>query len=969
MVEATSSDLANSSRVVLKNIPPYVSEAKLRERFRAHGSLTDVKILTTKAGTSRQLAFLGFKTPEEARRCVKANHRTFFDAYKLQVEIAKPVGDTNLQRPWSKHSKGSSKFEKQLAKSKVGGGEGADTVPNKTVEGIAGATSVAKKSAKRSKADEKSFVAGQGGSDEAAAPSTLSPAKAFGEAAEKNEDEALLADDDNDDDFLSRFKTNADDLESDGEDAAGQKRKADERDHNAESATTSPVSTNQDGSSSAADRDKLSTAKDVETATPATGAPCSSSSAASTGRLFVTNLPYSTTEEELKDFFERFGRSSGQNTTTGPRDIDIMEVGEVKIPKDEDTKKSRGFGFVTYVFPEHAVRALAELDKQCFQGRLISVQDAKEQTSKDGGVETEAGGATSMLTGLSSANSHSKAGAAEKSSYKRQKQQELKQQQSEKIWNLLYMSANSATDAMAKRLGVEKRDLLSKEHDKLAVTVALGETQIIAETKRWLEKENIWVDAFTRSGKTLLSATENPFEEKAAAIGGASSSAGASSSSSTTGGPQQPVQHRRAKDVFLVKHLPAESVSEAELRERFARFGEIRRFCLAPSKTVCVVQFASSVEAERCFNKVNFSRYKHVPLFLEWAPEQIFRNAGELPSKDQATKNQKVQESAGVSGDATSAKQGANGDQQGEEQTTDQQHPSCSIFVKYLNFNTTEMKLEQIFRQHEGFKKVTLMKKKGLSSTSDSAAKQVSMGYGFIEYQTMQQCEAVVKKRQNMPLDGHVLQLQVSDRKKAGQFKDKQKSLAGVEISSTSSRRKNNAEQDADSAANGDENKPLSNKLCVRNIAFETTKSELQQLFAPYGTVTSLRLPKKADRSGQHRGFAFVDFLTKSDCLNAFENLQHTHLYGRKLVLEPAEKEALTLEEIQAAQVLNLTKQSEKEKRKRENVVDAGRSTATASEQKSAGSFAAQVLEDGGHKGKNSSTGKPPKKKRKIAKS
>ena len=53
--------------------------------------------------------------------------------------------------------------------------------------------------------------------------------------------------------------------------------------------------------------------------------------------------------------------------------------------------------------------------------------------------------------------------------------------------------------------------------------------------------------------------------------------------------------------------------------------------------------------------------------------------------------------------------------------------------------------------------------------------------------------------------------------------------------------------------------------------------------------IKSVRLPTKFD--GTHRGFGFVDFLTKQEAQNAFESLGATHLYGRHLVLEWAHEE------------------------------------------------------------------------------
>ena len=53
--------------------------------------------------------------------------------------------------------------------------------------------------------------------------------------------------------------------------------------------------------------------------------------------------------------------------------------------------------------------------------------------------------------------------------------------------------------------------------------------------------------------------------------------------------------------------------------------------------------------------------------------------------------------------------------------------------------------------------------------------------------------------------------------------------------------------------------------------------------------MKSVRLPAKI--TGGHRGFAFVEYLTPIQAAAAFSELSHTHLYGRKLVLEWADEE------------------------------------------------------------------------------
>lgn len=153
----------------------------------------------------------------------------------------------------------------------------------------------------------------------------------------------------------------------------------------------------------------------------------------------------------------------------------------MKICLDEDTQRSRGFGYVTYVFPEHALGALTEVDGSCFQGRLIRVHGAKEEPKKDPPGTEENGESQNTASGTK------KQGGGTTTEYKKKKKEQLKNQnaaQQEQTWNLLYVSANAATDAMAKKLGMDKRELLNREDSSLAVTVALGETQIIQETKQ-----------------------------------------------------------------------------------------------------------------------------------------------------------------------------------------------------------------------------------------------------------------------------------------------------------------------------------------------------------------------------------------------------------------------------------------------------------------------------------------------------
>jgi multiple RNA-binding domain-containing protein 1 len=80
-----------------------------------------------------------------------------------------------------------------------------------------------------------------------------------------------------------------------------------------------------------------------------------------------------------------------------------------------------------------------------------------------------------------------------------------------------------------------------------------------------------------------------------------------------------------------------------------------------------------------------------------------------------------------------------------------------------------------------------------------------------------------------------------------------------------------------------------STKILVKNLAFEAGPKDLRQLFSTFGQVKSVRMPKKFD--GTHRGFGFVELVTKQEALNAYKALADTHLYGRHLVMQWAEIE------------------------------------------------------------------------------
>lgn len=85
-------------------------------------------------------------------------------------------------------------------------------------------------------------------------------------------------------------------------------------------------------------------------------------------KLFVGNINHNATENDLQDHFSRAGT-----------------VLSVNIIQDRMTGSSRGFGFVEMASPEEAQKAISELHQKDFQGRALTVNEARPREERSGG--------------------------------------------------------------------------------------------------------------------------------------------------------------------------------------------------------------------------------------------------------------------------------------------------------------------------------------------------------------------------------------------------------------------------------------------------------------------------------------------------------------------------------------------------------------------------------------------------------
>jgi RNA recognition motif-containing protein len=92
-------------------------------------------------------------------------------------------------------------------------------------------------------------------------------------------------------------------------------------------------------------------------------------------KIYVGNLSFDSSEDELKCLFEAYGA-----------------VDSARIIVDQFTSRSRGFGFIEMENREEGLKAIQELDSKDLGGRSLKVNEARPKASSGGGERREARG-------------------------------------------------------------------------------------------------------------------------------------------------------------------------------------------------------------------------------------------------------------------------------------------------------------------------------------------------------------------------------------------------------------------------------------------------------------------------------------------------------------------------------------------------------------------------------------------------
>jgi multiple RNA-binding domain-containing protein 1 len=374
-------------------------------------------------------------------------------------------------------------------------------------------------------------------------------------------------------------------------------------------------------------------------------------------------------------------------------------------------------------------------------------------------------------------------------------------------WNSLFMNADAVVANVADRLGLSKSEVLDPTSSDAAVRQAHAETHVIQETKAYFRSQGVDLDSFRR--------------------------------------------RQRGDTAILVKNIPFD-LGKDELKRLCEENGDVTRFAIPPSGGIAIVEYKNAAQCKNAWSALSYRRVKNTVLMLEKAPLDVFSGKPTAQAAD-------------VGGQGGVEKLSA-ADLKDADQAVPDTAGTATLFVRNLNFTTTSSLLTDTFKTFEGF-----MSARVKTKTDPKKPGQIlSMGFGFLEFQSASQAQVALKIMDGHSLEGHKLQIRASHR--------------GTDAAEE--RRKADAQKKA--AAQ-------STKVIIKNLPFEATKKDIRALFGAYGQLRSVRVPQKLDRST--RGFAFADFMNAKEAQNAMESLRDTHLLGRRLVLdfaaeEPADAEA-----------------------------------------------------------------------------
>jgi multiple RNA-binding domain-containing protein 1 len=276
---------------------------------------------------------------------------------------------------------------------------------------------------------------------------------------------------------------------------------------------------------------------------------------------------------------------------------------------------------------------------------------------------------------------------------------------------------------IASRMGISKAELLDPTSSDAAVKQAHAETHIIQETKNYFAQHGVDLEAFQRSAK--------------------------------------------GDTAILVKNIP-HAVTSDELRKLFEEQGTVTKFLMPPTGMTAIVEFANAAQAKTAFMSLSYRKMKDSILYLEKAPKDLFKE-GAVVSAVASASQAALSDKPGAKLSATDLLEEAP-----EPETTN----TATLFVRNLNFSTTTERLTEAFKPLSGFRSAMVRTK------VDPKRGVLSMGFGFVEFNSPETASAALRAMDGFDLEGHKLQIKGS-HKGADAAEERRKDDAAKKAAST----------------------------------------------------------------------------------------------------------------------------------------------------------------------------------------
>lgn len=134
------------------------------------------------------------------------------------------------------------------------------------------------------------------------------------------------------------------------------------------------------------------------------------------------------------------------------------------------------------------------------------------------------------------------------------------------------------------------------------------------------------------------------------------------------------------------------------MKALFETHGQIARFLMPKHGITALVDFVEPFEARKAFNRLAYSQFKAGPLYLEWAPENVFvKSKVSTEAKTEAeNKAEDTDEKETLSVPAEVEDKEPNITEEKVEEDNDAPENDSTIFIKNLNFKTTEDDLREV---------------------------------------------------------------------------------------------------------------------------------------------------------------------------------------------------------------------------------------------------------------------------------